>query len=821
MDEHWETTVPTDGDETRSTNAFSRKDPYSEHTCPDHTNGPLIEIHEPNINLYASSGGDDATTSAQGSIPNELIDDIVATYRPAPESDLRPSTIATQGALCGPPLGDPSHDGGNESTVAAAAAGAATCTAAGRAPILFAGPCYAGNLQLPPPRNTLVAGRSSYPVSHNASQHLPDAIPPKQGNSVLPTRDCTTRETSIAHAPNETVEATPIVKKRRKSTPVPMSTEVETTPDPSPETSSRTSSGAVPCAANETATAAATAKSKPSLSKAIHEAAKAAAKNDNTMSRHQSSSIGIDKAKRPSRQEPTETASRPAANHSHSEANNNSPESNKKRKNSAKQPKALQGKKDQEAAMQILVGKTDLLQVLPRDDCIFLGKEMWIFTLQQLKYVLGDDAACRALEEKLAKLLHPTTANSEQNPSTQLDPYSMNIPSASASKLQSWKELIESWRDENVAKPDPIDYFPLNGPLSCLFPPGTFNFISSTHFKTAYDFLSLKKTELSFLVDLFITWQQECGLVGSSTRPAISNHLVGIATRIVWILGDTMPSLKNGKSWLDFGGMVILRGAFRDFVLDHCQIFSAKQFLDTKTKVLAEMLNEWRRQQQPPKPPLKGSGNVAMVSGWKAQLKEELDLEKLQGKIVDLGASTNANKSLLARQPPRLPNPKRLKMEVQTSQPAKVKKSKRLDMSSLSPATVDAIHSPVFMLSLFGADKVEMFSSVGVHTAAEFLDASKSPDSDLTKALIEMKSQGREKSVQAASCTRLLYTWQDMIKEKIKLLESNGLTLVQGMKEIGPPRKKECSHNPFDILSLTAKEFLATIDILTAGGCEK
>lgn len=55
--------------------------------------------------------------------------------------------------------------------------------------------------------------------------------------------------------------------------------------------------------------------------------------------------------------------------------------------------KVLVTRKEQDTAAAILEGKIDLLRILPKDDCNFLAKELWIFTLQQLEFVVDDDDA--------------------------------------------------------------------------------------------------------------------------------------------------------------------------------------------------------------------------------------------------------------------------------------------------------------------------------------------------------------------------------------------------------------------------------------------
>jgi hypothetical protein len=106
--------------------------------------------------------------------------------------------------------------------------------------------------------------------------------------------------------------------------------------------------------------------------------------------------------------------------------------------------KVLFTKKEQEAAAAALEGRIDLLKILPKEDCNFLAKEMWIFTLQQLELILDDDkntlnlGTRNALVSKLARCtltsnLTSIMGDSQGDVVKELDGYSENADNLKSS----------------------------------------------------------------------------------------------------------------------------------------------------------------------------------------------------------------------------------------------------------------------------------------------------------------------------------------------------------------------------------------------------
>ena len=320
----------------------------------------------------------------------------------------------------------------------------------------------------------------------------------------------------------------------------------------------------------------------------------------------------------------------------------------------------------------ILNDKIDLLRILPEKDCNFLGTECYIFTLDQLEWVLlfdnnnnnstslPDDAAVAAaasrqkrrdsLNQKLKQSHLITTCSTITTTTITTTCTNDNTHSGvvnedevafqTAEKIQAWQYLIETWKEENKDNilSDVIEQFPLEGPISCLVPTGTMQFLQSINVKTAFDFFCLKKTENSLVVEMFRVWRNICGLT-DMTLLSLSKHLSGINTRIETSLvcqqqinNDKETTNNNNTDsmlqWM-MGAMVVLTGAAKEFSMNHFKVLSGSQFVQTKTKILADSLAGWRAKTGLAE--LKGSGTVAMVSTWKAHVKDELEIATSSG----------------------------------------------------------------------------------------------------------------------------------------------------------------------------------------------
>jgi hypothetical protein len=97
--------------------------------------------------------------------------------------------------------------------------------------------------------------------------------------------------------------------------------------------------------------------------------------------------------------------------------------------------------------------------------------------------------------------------------------------------------------------------------------------------------------------------------------------------RIENALEAVPPVELKSREWMSdpINGMA---GAAREFLIYNQGIRSLSEYLSLKTKNLSIALELWRDSQGMER--LKGSGKVAMISSWKAQSREMVELEKVR-----------------------------------------------------------------------------------------------------------------------------------------------------------------------------------------------
>jgi hypothetical protein len=140
-----------------------------------------------------------------------------------------------------------------------------------------------------------------------------------------------------------------------------------------------------------------------------------------------------------------------------------------------------------------------LEEILPMDDCRFLGEQLWIFTIQQLSHVIDADLSnqsCIEVEDLSSALI-----KKYGNQDTITD------------VKRGWKNSIVKWMstiDRN--KQRPRTKFSLSGSISCLTSPSLLQFLSQQKIYTAFDFLAMKKTEGSDLVVKLNDWRKKLGV---------------------------------------------------------------------------------------------------------------------------------------------------------------------------------------------------------------------------------------------------------------------------------------------------------------------
>jgi hypothetical protein len=433
---------------------------------------------------------------------------------------------------------------------------------------------------------------------------------------------------------------------------------------------------------------------------------------------------------------------------------------------------------------------------------------------------------------------------------------------AAEARMESWRELIATAKTEQ-----PIEkQFPVDGPISFLFPVATQNFLASIPIKYLHGFLSLKKTETGAICDMFRIWRQKCNLADMASL-ALGRHLTSIASRIGLAL-SSHPIVDIGtRQWM-LDPIVVLTGAARDFLIFYMKMYKATEFVEVRTKDLAMKLEEWRDQLSMVS--LKGSGKVAMISAWKAGAKEAIEAEKDFGKVlhgVDLEAEALAAADVPAAKDeapePVLPErvasgPKKIAPKVAvksigqvTQHPPPSTKEKVAMPLETDRHLKYTLHSAMFLKDILGKATFELLSSVNVKSAAELFDAEKTEGSQLHRAVSDAN-----KARSVSECERVIDSWCQSLRTELDLFRANlpavaspppppksaatlppkRATTPPPNSTKPPPQKKakikaavdsrpivprrtatpRSFEDPFDGLSNVTKRFLATMKITTA-----
>jgi hypothetical protein len=316
-------------------------------------------------------------------------------------------------------------------------------------------------------------------------------------------------------------------------------------------------------------------------------------------------------------------------------------------------------------------------------------------------------------------------------------------------------------------------------------------------------------------------------LGGRSAVLALAKHLLGIGARMEIGIGGLPHADSYTRLWMG-GPLVVLTGAAKDFTITHSKLHDAIDFVTRRTKEMADDLASWRESKGLPL--LKGTGKVAMISAWKAMIKEALDVESEDGKLIVGFDFAKAAEAIEVSMPVKKKKEKEKKRERKES-----KKRGRTPKLKKESANQAALTSPTFLSTLFENDTISVLASVGIKTAQNLLDAEKTNDSPLLKAVVGMKklagaSDGE--ALEAPACIRLVDEWCSQVKTKLHEIEN-----VTHEKSEAPEKKKRKkpkaianreldgrtaqkaavgSGDPYDSLSASTKVFLSSINIRTA-----
>jgi hypothetical protein len=366
---------------------------------------------------------------------------------------------------------------------------------------------------------------------------------------------------------------------------------------------------------------------------------------------------------------------------------------------------------------------------------------------------------------------------------------SPNVIEPADDKMQAASEILDRWVDCIVkykaeGDPESATQFLLSGPIGQLLPELVRLFLETVRITTLMGFFSLKKTEASPLIQCYRDWRTHCELP-SMKGYCLARHLLGMSNRVEKAVRSMPPADYETRNWMK-EVLVVLTGSSKEFIVDECHVVDVEYFLNERTKEWSDRLVIWREQNN--LPPLKGSGKVAMVSGWKTMLKEALDVERGTGRVL-----TEAE---LLQIPP--PGPEEEVLEVQSVVPkieVKEKKKKAVKKPSKPPTPVtyesghSALQSEEFLASILRPENIKFLQSTGITNAEHLIACEKQQTSPIIVELMAFRTDATGMQAQAPTCVRLMYDWTQRVKNRLEEIQSDTVKLLA--KKRGPRQKEE------------------------------
>lgn len=395
--------------------------------------------------------------------------------------------------------------------------------------------------------------------------------------------------------------------------------------------------------------------------------------------------------------------------------------------------------------------------------------------------------------------------------------------------LERWRASITKFKAGQIVVNSP-KIFLLSGPIGQLLPELVKQFLQTIRVTTVYDFFALKKTEASPLLGYYSDWRKHCELPLAKGY-ALARHLLGMNMRLEKAVRSMPPADQFARDWMSTV-LCILTGSSKEFIIDDLNMIDVDYFLNERTKEWSDRLVLWRETNN--LPILKGSGKVAMVSGWKTSLKEALDVEKGKGRVL--------SEVELLKLPPGSKEDEAV--QIVEIVPEKEKKKKKTPKKQPKPAPVPityksgqaALRSKTFFASALRPENIKFLSSAGIETAEQLIECDKQQSSTVVQELMKFRSKITGVDAQSATCVRLIYDWTQRVKAKLEAIESD--TVKALAKKRGPRTTKDEADqvksngeagkaskpsrpkgpgkplkDPIEALSSNTRSFLASIDI--------
>lgn len=315
-------------------------------------------------------------------------------------------------------------------------------------------------------------------------------------------------------------------------------------------------------------------------------------------------------------------------------------------------------------------------------------------------------------------------------------------------RISFWRQAISIFRDKGTtgSTTEVQKRFRLDGPIKILFPQATLNFFKSIRLETLWTFLALRKSETGAICDLMHIWRRECKM---SVVPDIGlgRHFLAIAARVETVLTAFPPIPESDRGWI-LDPISGITGAAREFLIRDHKIMSGIDFLNIKTKQLADVLEVWRQEKGMEK--LRGSGKVAMISAWKAFIKEALEVENDSGIVLDLSRYV----AMVDNNVPMTTIISSNSKQSDTSVPSKTNQKMTSDL---------ALHSKMALERVLGDGATALLRSGGIQTAAELFAVEMSTESLLYRTLMKT---GIVDDMPAF--TKAVQKWREKINQYLK-----------------------------------------------------
>ena len=365
--------------------------------------------------------------------------------------------------------------------------------------------------------------------------------------------------------------------------------------------------------------------------------------------------------------------------------------------------------------------------------------------------------------------------------------------------IQRWRGCVGRFKSSQMDKKGATTFL-LSGPIGQLLPKLVRQFMESVRVKTLMGFFSLKKTEASPLIAYYKDWRKHCELPLLKGY-CLARHLLGMNIRLEKAVRSMPPADAETRRWMS-KVLVILTGSSKDFIVDECKIVDVEYFLNERTKEWSDRLVLWRTRNN--LPPLKGSGKVAMVSGWKTSLKDSMDVEKGRGRVL-----TEAE---LLQVPPKGPDEEEGEAEETEPEQETTKKKVSKKSKAIKPVMYtsgqSALHSGAFLASVLRGENVKFLNSINIFNSEQLIECDKQPKSSAILELMKFRTEATNVQAQPATCVRLMYDWTQRIKTKLEEIQSDTVTSLA--KKRGP-KAKESGETQSHITVVTPKKQPANV----------